>query len=251
TGRCRRGRRSSSAMPETKRAWAAHRRASDRRHNPFRRLDRRAGPGFAICLATTATTRSTPAPLIEAAVKAGVRYLIFSSTAAIYGNPQRCRYARTIPPCRPRSMRAPGIAQHCATLFCVTSTLPAPTRLSAPGNRPGRPPISSRLGRALGRRPKIDVFGADYPTHRGGRRRDVNIIPNAGAIRPLNCGYGRGFSVLDVIDTVKRVAGVDFKIKLAPRRAGDPAQIVAACDRTRSTLVWLPRARMGARAFET
>jgi hypothetical protein len=47
--------------------------------------------------------------------------------------------------------------------------------------------------------------------------------------------------VLDVIDTVKRVAGVDFKVELAPRRAGDPAQIVAACDRVRSTLGWQPR----------
>jgi len=57
----------------------------------------------------------------------------------------------------------------------------------------------------------------------------------------LNCGYGRGFSVLDVIDTVKRVAGVDFNVELAPRRAGDPTLIVAASDRIRSTLGWQPR----------
>jgi UDP-glucose 4-epimerase len=107
----------------------------------------------------------------------------------------------------------------------------------------------------LGRRPKIDVFGADYPTSDGTCIRDyihvsdlvaahsdaLAYLRGGGASATLNCGYGRGFSVLDVIDTVKRVAGVDFKVELAPRRAGDPAQIVAACDRVRSMLGWQPR----------
>jgi UDP-glucose 4-epimerase len=53
----------------------------------------------------------------------------------------------------------------------------------------------------------------------------------------LNCGYGRGFSVLEVIETVKRVSSVDFKIAFAGRRAGDPAQIVAASDRARAGLM--------------
>jgi UDP-glucose 4-epimerase len=57
----------------------------------------------------------------------------------------------------------------------------------------------------------------------------------------LNCGYGRGFSVLDVIDTVKKAAGVDFAVECAPRRPGDPAQIVAACERARSLLGWKPQ----------
>ena len=57
----------------------------------------------------------------------------------------------------------------------------------------------------------------------------------------LNCGYGHGFSVLEVIETVKRVSGVDFKVEIAPRRAGDPAQIVADSDRARATLGWQPR----------
>ena len=66
-------------------------------------------------------------------------------------------------------------------------------------------------------------------------------LRRGGASTTLNCGYGRGFSVLDVIETVKRVSGVDFKVELAGRRAGDPAQIVAACDRIRSTLGWQPQ----------
>ena len=108
---------------------------------------------------------------------------------------------------------------------------------------------------ALGRRPKIDVFGADHSTPDGTCIRDyihvsdlfaahadaLAYLRDGGACATLNCGYGRGFSVLDVIDTVKRVAGVDFKVELAPRRAGDPTHIVTACDRVRSTLGWQPR----------
>ena len=57
----------------------------------------------------------------------------------------------------------------------------------------------------------------------------------------LNCGYGRGFSVLEVIDVVKRVSGTDFEVRYAPRRAGDPAALVAQADRIRETLAWEPR----------
>jgi UDP-glucose 4-epimerase len=112
----------------------------------------------------------------------------------------------------------------------------------------------------------MDVFGADYPTPDGTCIRDYIHVAdrvaahsdalayprNGGASATLNCGYCRGFSVLDAIDTVKRVAGVDYKVELAPRRVGDPTQIVAACDRVRSTLGWQPRFdEMGAQAFET
>ena len=108
---------------------------------------------------------------------------------------------------------------------------------------------------ALGRRPKIDVFGTDYETADGTCIRDyihVSDLVRAhsdalaylradGASAVLNCGYGRGFSVLEVIDTVKRVSGVDFKVEFAGRRAGDPARIVAASDRIRSALAWRPQ----------
>ena len=57
----------------------------------------------------------------------------------------------------------------------------------------------------------------------------------------LNCGYGHGFSVREVIETVKRVAGVDFKVETAPRRPGDPARIVADSELARATLQWQPR----------
>jgi len=108
---------------------------------------------------------------------------------------------------------------------------------------------------ALGLRPKMDVFGTDYPTPDGTCIRDyihvsdlvaahadaLLYLRRGGASTTLNCGYGRGFSVLEVIETVKRVSGVDFKVEFAARRAGDPADLVAACDRAHSTLKWQPR----------
>jgi UDP-glucose 4-epimerase len=104
-------------------------------------------------------------------------------------------------------------------------------------------------------RPKLDVFGTDYPTSDGTCIRDYIHVSDlvaahcdalaylraGGASTTLNCGYGHGFSVLQVIDTVKRVFGVDFKVEFTGRRPGDPAHIVAACDRIRSTLKWQPR----------
>ena len=65
-------------------------------------------------------------------------------------------------------------------------------------------------------------------------------LRGGGVSATLNCGYGRGFSVLEVIETVKRVSGVDFEVAFAGRRAGDPAQIGAASDRARSLLKWQP-----------
>jgi UDP-glucose 4-epimerase len=108
---------------------------------------------------------------------------------------------------------------------------------------------------ALGLRAKLDVFGNDYPTPDGSCVRDyihVSDLARAhsdalrhlragGESLTLNCGYGHGFSVLEVVDTVKRVSGVNFKVDIAPRREGDPAQIVADSQRARAVLRWQPR----------
>ena len=83
---------------------------------------------------------------------------------------------------------------------------------------------------ALRLRPRLSVFGNALAHLRAG-----------GPSATLNCGYGRGFSVLEVIESVKRVSGVDFKVEFTGRRAGDPAQLVAACDRVRAMLNWEPR----------
>jgi UDP-glucose 4-epimerase len=108
---------------------------------------------------------------------------------------------------------------------------------------------------ALGDRPRIEVFGTDYPTKDGSCVRDyiqvsdladahmvaLKHLRNGGGSLTLNCGYGQGFSVLEVIDVVKAVSGVDFPVVLSPRRPGDPAAIVARADRIRAELGWRPR----------
>ena len=90
---------------------------------------------------------------------------------------------------------------------------------------------------ALGQRPKMDIFGTDYPTPDGTCVRDyihvtdlveahtllLDYLRAGGDCITLNCGYGQGYSVRQVIDTVKTVSGVDFRVDEAPRRAGDPA----------------------------
>jgi UDP-glucose 4-epimerase len=101
----------------------------------------------------------------------------------------------------------------------------------------------------------MDVFGTDYPTPDGTCVRDyihVSDLARAhsdslaylragGKSLTFNCGYGRGFSVFEVIDTVKRASGVDFRVDIAGRRPGDPAQIVASSQRIRATLGWQPQ----------
>lgn len=115
--------------------------------------------------------------------------------------------------------------------------------------------IKVAIETALGLRPKMSVFGTDYPTPDGTCIRDYIHVwdlvrAHSGALAylraggesvTLNCGYGRGFSVFEVIETVKRVCGIDFAVELAGRRPGDPAQVVAAAHRARSMLEWHPQ----------
>jgi UDP-glucose 4-epimerase len=206
--------------------------------------------------------------LIECAVQGGVRRFIFSSTAAVYGNPTTIPVPEDAPkePISPYgwsklmteimlgdASRAHGLAHVILRYFNVAG--------ADPKNRTGQSsPAATHLIKvaaetALGLRPKLQVFGTDYPTPDGTCIRDyihvsdltrahsdaLRHLRNGGASLTLNCGYGHGFSVLEVIDMVKRVSGVDFKAEMAPRREGDPAQIVAASARARAALGWEPR----------
>jgi UDP-glucose 4-epimerase len=108
---------------------------------------------------------------------------------------------------------------------------------------------------ACGGRDAVYVFGADYPTEDGTGVRDyvhvldlaeahvaaLDYLDAGGASQVLNCGYGRGYSVLEVIETVRRISGVDFTVLQAPRRAGDPPALVADAARIREVLGWAPR----------
>ncbi len=206
--------------------------------------------------------------LIECAVKNGVRHFIFSSTAAVYGNPAEIPVTENAPaqPISPYGWsklmseimlgdagRAHGLGHVILRYFNVAGA--DPLCRTGQSTKAATHLIKVAVEAALGLRGKLDVFGNDYPTPDGSCIRDyihvsdlarahsdaLRHLRSGGPSLTLNCGYGHGFSVFDVIDTVKRVSGVDFKVDIAPRREGDPAQIVANSQRARTTLHWQPR----------
>jgi len=206
--------------------------------------------------------------LIECAVKAGIRHFIFSSTAAVYGNPAEIPVTENAPtqPISPYGWsklmsevmlrdagRAHGLGHVILRYFNVAGA--DPLCRTGQSTKAATHLIKVAVEAALGLREKLDVFGDDYPTPDGSCIRDYIHVSDlarahSDALRhlrsgapslTLNCGYGHGFSVLEVIETVKRVSGVDFKVEMAPRREGDPAQIVADSQRARATLNWRPR----------
>ena len=205
--------------------------------------------------------------LIEAAVVSGVRYFIFSSTAAVYGNPERVPVSEEDPavPLSPygRSklmtemmLEDAGAAHglHYGVLRYFNVAGADPLARTGQSTRGATHLIKVAVETAFGLRPKMDVYGTDYHTPDGTCIRDyihvwdlvrahsqaLAYLRAGGRSITVNCGYGRGFSVLEVIETVKQVSGIDFKVEIAGRRPGDPAQIVAAGDRARAMLHWKP-----------
>lgn len=211
----------------------------------------------------TATSRN----LIEAAVKGGVKHFIFSSTAAVYGNAGLEPVAETnqLMPESPygRSklmtelMLADVAAAHPLTYGVLRYFNVAgadPKKRSGQSSPTATHLIKVAAQAALGQRPSMGIFGTDFPTPDGTGVRDyihvsdlveahallLDYLRKGGASVTMNCGYGRGFSVRDVVRTVKEVSGVDFKVIEEPRRAGDPASIVAKADKVRQVLGWKP-----------
>jgi len=205
--------------------------------------------------------------LIEAAVVSGVRYFIFSSTAAVYGNPERVPVSEEDPavPLSPygRSklmtemmLEDAGAAHglHYGVLRYFNVAGADPLARTGQSTRGATHLIKVAVETAFGLRPKMDVYGTDYQTPDGTCIRDyihvwdlvrahsqaLAYLRAGGRSITVNCGYGRGFSVLEVIETVKQMSGIDFKVEVAGRRPGDPAQIVAAGDRARAMLHWKP-----------
>lgn len=211
----------------------------------------------------TATSRN----LIEAAVRGGVKHVIFSSTAAVYGNAGLEPVAETsqLMPESPygRSklmtelMLADVAAAHPLTYGVLRYFNVAgadPRKRSGQSSPTATHLIKVASQAALGQRPSMGIFGTDFPTPDGTGVRDyihvsdlveahallLEYLRKGGASVTMNCGYGRGFSVRDVVRTVKQVSGVDFKVIEEPRRAGDPASIVAKADKVRQVLGWKP-----------
>lgn len=206
--------------------------------------------------------------LIEAAVRSRVRHFIFSSTAAVYGTPE----VNPVPEDIALDPMSPYGSSKLMTEIMLGHTAAAHDfRFAAlryfnvagadPKGRSGQStPRATHLIKvacqtALGHRPHMEVFGMDYPTRDGTCIRDyihvtdlvaahamaLDHLRAGGDSLTVNCGYGRGFTVAEVIDTVRSVSGIAFDVRMAARRAGDPAEIVACADRIRETLGWQPQ----------
>jgi len=206
--------------------------------------------------------------LIDTAVKNGVRQFIFSSTSAVYGNPAKMPVTEnTLPaPISPygwSKLMTEIMLRDAATAhdlrYCILRYFNVagadPNCRTGQSTNNATQLIKVAIEVALGLRPKLDIYGSDYPTPDGTCIRDyihvsdlvrahwdaLRYLRAGSASVTLNCGYGHGFSVREVIEMVKRVSGVDFTVEIAPRRPGDPAQIVAAGDRARAMLGWKPQ----------
>lgn len=205
--------------------------------------------------------------LAQGCVDAGIRRLVFSSTAAVYGVPASPLVDEDTP-CAPinpygasklaaeRALADAGMAHGLSTVvlryFNVAGADPAGR---AGQRRPGATHlVKVACEAALGKRRAVEVFGTDYPTPDGTGVRDYIHVTDlarahvealrhlmmGGGSLTLNCGYGRGHSVLEVLRAVERASGRRVPARLAPRRPGDPPALIARADRVRDALGWRP-----------
>ena len=215
-------------------------------------------------LNNTANSRN----LIEVAVDAGISRLIFSSTCAVYGNPPSLPVTEETPtaptsPYGASKMMTEMIIRDVARAYPLNYVIlryfnvagADPKMRSGQSSKVSTHLIKTAVQAALGLRPSLEVYGTDYQTADGTCIRDyihvtdlvnahrgaMNYLRVGGQSTTVNCGYGRGFSVLEVVDAVKRVAKTKLEIIVAPRREGDPAQIVASVARAKELLRWEPK----------
>lgn len=205
--------------------------------------------------------------LISAAVRNQVARFIFSSTAAVYGDAKESPIseATVLNPVSPygtsklmtEMMLRDTAAAHPLNYVALRYFNVAgadPQCRSGQSSRRATHLIKVAIQAALGERSHLDVFGTDYPTRDGTCLRDyihvsdlarahmlaLDYLRAGGESMIMNCGYGRGSSVLEVIEAVKRVSDVDFEVRLGDRRPGDPATLIAGAFRIRDTLGWKP-----------
>jgi len=207
--------------------------------------------------------------LIAAAVAAGIPHFIFSSTAATYGVPE-------VSPVTEDSAKLPinpyGMSKLMTEIMLGDAAAAHPINFCAlryfnvagadPQARTGQSTagathlIKVAVEAALGKRSHVSVFGTDYDTPDGTGVRDyIHVADLADAHRlalealiadpaqslTMNCGYGRGFSVLEVLDAVDRVTNVRIERRMETRRAGDPDQLISDNRRIKATLPWVPQ----------
>ena len=205
--------------------------------------------------------------LMACAVACGVKHFIFSSTAAVYGMPGRSPISEEtemapISPYGSSKMMTEIMLRDTAAAHDFTYVALRYFNVAGadPKGRCGQStPNATHLIKvaaqaALGQRSHLDVYGTDYPTPDGTCVRDyihvsdlakahsaaLKFLREGGGSQVLNCGYGRGFSVLEVIEAVKKISGANFEVRLTERRAGDPDDLVADAKRLPKLLGWKP-----------
>jgi UDP-glucose 4-epimerase len=192
--------------------------------------------------------------LLETCVRGSVKHFVLSSTAAVYGNPADTPVSEgsALAPLSPYGMsklmseqmlRDTGEAHDLNYVILRYFNVAGadPKGRSGQSTRAATHLIKVAVETALGRRSHMSIFGADYPTHDGTCVRDYIHVSDLASAHlmaldhlrfgrgslTLNCGYGQGYSVKEVINTVRKISGADFEVRQASRRAGDPASIVA------------------------
>lgn len=216
--------------------------------------------------------------LLDAMDQANVRKIVFSSTAATYGEPEKVPIEET-DPTRPTNVygetkltmermmawfdQVLGIKYVSLRYFNAAGA--HESGKIGEDHRPESHLIPLIIQAALGQRPSIQVFGDDYNTADGTCVRDyihvsdladahlraVNHLLGGGESDVFNLGNGQGFSVKEVIETVKDVTGHDFPVVISPRRAGDPAVLIASSDKARRVLGWNPTRNQLANIIES
>jgi UDP-glucose 4-epimerase len=206
--------------------------------------------------------------LLEACVEAGINRFIFSSTAAVYGTPNLIPVAENAPirPITPygasmamgERILADAAAAHRLSFVTLRYFNVAGADPKARAGEIGKPTHLIKVAAQIAvgaRKESLKIYGADYPTPDGSAIRDyvhvtdlaeahlsaLERLRRGGASATLNVGYGRGYSVLEVIEAVERVTGEMLPHEIAPRRAGDPPQLIADSASIRRILDWRPR----------
>jgi len=206
--------------------------------------------------------------LLEAARKTGVKRFVFSSTAAVYGTPDDTPISEDAP-LRPINTYGEtkrtfeGALRWYGGAYGMRGVVLRYFNVAGadPFGRVGLATVGAThllkiaVEAATGQRAKVDVFGTDYPTRDGSCIRDfihvsdlaqahraaLSYLRGGGSSVTLNCGYGRGYSVLETLEAVRRISSSNFAVHYAPRRRGDVMTMVADTSRIRSTLDWNPR----------
>jgi UDP-glucose 4-epimerase len=206
--------------------------------------------------------------LLECCVESGVKHFVFSSTAAVYGIPdaEQCWEDTPTRPINPYGM-SKLMSEHMLRDLGTASDLRYVILRyfnvagSDPGGRIGQSTPGATLlmkvaaEHALGKREALYIFGTDYPTPDGTGVRDyihvedladahlkaLDHLRAGGDSQILNCGYGHGYSVREVLETVQRVHGAPLNIIEQERRAGDPPALIAGAAKIRKVLGWTPR----------